>query len=93
MSGAVAGQPLAGPLTGPLTGKVAVITGAARGVGAELALALTQRGATVALLGLEPEELAATAERIGGVRPGRHPGGQRRHCLGRHRRDRERAGL
>jgi len=41
-----------------LTGKVAVVTGAARGLGAELARQLTARGAVVALLGLEPEELA-----------------------------------
>ncbi len=41
-----------------LTGKVAVVTGAARGVGASLARQLTARGARVALLGLEPEELA-----------------------------------
>jgi NAD(P)-dependent dehydrogenase (short-subunit alcohol dehydrogenase family) len=40
-----------------LRGKVIVVTGAARGVGAELARQLTDRGATVALLGLEPEEL------------------------------------
>lgn len=40
-----------------LRGKVVVVTGAARGVGAELARQLTDQGATVALLGLEPEEL------------------------------------
>jgi NAD(P)-dependent dehydrogenase (short-subunit alcohol dehydrogenase family) len=40
-----------------LRGKVVVVTGAARGLGAELARQLTARGATVALLGLEPEEL------------------------------------
>jgi NAD(P)-dependent dehydrogenase (short-subunit alcohol dehydrogenase family) len=36
-----------------LSGKVAVVTGAARGLGAELARQLTARGARVALLGLE----------------------------------------
>ncbi len=41
-----------------LTGKVAVVTGAARGLGAELSRQLTAKGARVALLGLEPEELA-----------------------------------
>jgi len=41
-----------------LTGKVAVVTGAARGVGASLARQLSARGARVALLGLEPELLA-----------------------------------
>ncbi len=40
-----------------LLGKVVVVTGAARGLGAELARQLTARGATVALLGLEPDEL------------------------------------
>jgi len=40
-----------------LRGKVVVVTGAARGLGAELARQLTAQGATVALLGLEPEEL------------------------------------
>jgi len=40
-----------------LRGKVVVVTGAARGLGAELARQLTDRGATVALLGLEPEQL------------------------------------
>lgn len=49
-----------------LAGKVAVVTGAARGVGAELAAALVARGAKVALLGLEPEELERTTKRIGG---------------------------
>jgi NAD(P)-dependent dehydrogenase (short-subunit alcohol dehydrogenase family) len=41
-----------------LSGKVVVVTGAARGLGAELARQLTAAGATVALLGLEPVELA-----------------------------------
>lgn len=41
------------------------MTGAARGIGAELAVRLAGRGAKVALLGLEPEALAATATRAG----------------------------
>jgi NAD(P)-dependent dehydrogenase (short-subunit alcohol dehydrogenase family) len=45
-----------------LRGKVAVVTGAARGIGAALALELARRGAQVALVGLEPRELAAAAE-------------------------------
>lgn len=49
----------------PLSGRVAVVTGAARGLGAELARQLTDRGARVALLGLEPAELAAVAGRCG----------------------------
>ncbi|GAA3991175.1 SDR family oxidoreductase [Thermobifida alba] len=48
-----------------LDGKVAVVTGAARGVGALLAQRLAARGARVALVGLEPEELAATAAACG----------------------------
>ena len=49
-----------------LSGQVVVITGAARGLGAELARQLTDRGARVALLGLEPAEL----ERIHQSLPG-----------------------
>lgn len=46
-----------------LRGKVAVVTGAARGIGAGLAFELARRGASVALVGLEPAELSAVAER------------------------------
>ena len=49
-----------------LSGKVAVVTGAARGVGASLARQLTARGAVVALLGLEPTELAAVSAQCAG---------------------------
>lgn len=48
-----------------LSGQVAVVTGAARGVGAELARALAARGATVALVGLEPGELKRSAAECG----------------------------
>ncbi len=48
-----------------LHGKVAVVTGAARGIGAMLAQKLAAQGVTVALLGLEPELLAATAQTCG----------------------------
>jgi NAD(P)-dependent dehydrogenase (short-subunit alcohol dehydrogenase family) len=51
----------------PLRGRVVVITGAARGIGAELAGQLAARGARLALLGLEPAELAAVADRCGGA--------------------------
>jgi NAD(P)-dependent dehydrogenase (short-subunit alcohol dehydrogenase family) len=44
-----------------LQGKVVVVTGAARGLGATLARQLDARGARLALLGLEPDELAAVA--------------------------------
>jgi len=45
----------------PVAGQVVVVTGAARGIGAGLARVLTDRGARVALLGLEPAELAAVS--------------------------------
>lgn len=51
----------------PLQGRRVVITGAARGIGALLAQRLHQRGARVALLGLEPELLGQTAEACGGA--------------------------
>src|SRR5262245_53402747 len=42
-----------------------LITGAARGIGAALAERLAQRGARLALVGLEPETMAEVAERCG----------------------------
>jgi NAD(P)-dependent dehydrogenase (short-subunit alcohol dehydrogenase family) len=48
-----------------LSGKSVFITGAARGIGAECARRLAARGARVALIGLEPEELAAVAAECG----------------------------
>jgi NAD(P)-dependent dehydrogenase (short-subunit alcohol dehydrogenase family) len=44
-----------------LRGKVAMVTGAARGLGAGMALELARRGAQVALVGLEPADLTAVA--------------------------------
>ncbi len=49
----------------PLSGRRVVITGAARGIGAELAQRLHDRGAEVALLGLEPELLEQVAAPLG----------------------------
>ncbi|MEV0265033.1 SDR family oxidoreductase [Streptomyces sp. NPDC050617] len=49
-----------------LEGQVAVVTGAARGVGELLARKLSARGAKVALVGLEPEELRRVAESLHG---------------------------
>jgi len=48
-----------------LAGRRILITGAARGIGAALAEKLAARGARLALVGLEPEYLAAVAERCG----------------------------
>ena len=51
--------------TSTLAGRRVLITGAARGIGAGLAQRLHQRGARVALAGLEPDLLAGTAARCG----------------------------
>jgi NAD(P)-dependent dehydrogenase (short-subunit alcohol dehydrogenase family) len=48
-----------------LAGRSVLITGAARGIGAELARKAARRGARVALVGLEPEELARVADELG----------------------------
>lgn len=46
-------------------GKTVLITGAARGLGAETARRVAARGANVALVGLEPDELARVAAQCG----------------------------
>jgi NAD(P)-dependent dehydrogenase (short-subunit alcohol dehydrogenase family) len=48
-----------------IAGRTVFITGAARGIGAATAERLYRKGANVALAGLEPERLAALAERLG----------------------------
>lgn len=50
----------------PLRGRTAVITGAARGVGEQLARSLSARGARLALVGLEKSELARVTESLTG---------------------------
>jgi len=49
-----------------LAGRRVLITGAARGIGAALAQRLHERGARVAVAGLEPEQLARVAAAVGG---------------------------
>jgi NAD(P)-dependent dehydrogenase (short-subunit alcohol dehydrogenase family) len=48
-----------------VSGRTVFITGAARGIGAAAAQRLHAKGANVALVGLEPERLAALADRLG----------------------------
>ena len=48
-----------------IEGRTVLITGAARGIGAATAERLHARGANLALVGLEPEQLEALADRLG----------------------------
>lgn len=52
-------------MNGSLVGQVVLITGAARGIGAETARLAAARGARLALVGLEPQRLAALAVELG----------------------------
>lgn len=49
----------------PIAGQVVFVTGAARGIGAAVAKRLAAEGAKVALVGLEPDELAKVAADCG----------------------------
>jgi len=53
------------PARRELAGKVVLVTGPARGIGEAVARAAAARGATVALVGLEPERLARIAAEFG----------------------------
>lgn len=48
----------------PLQGKIALITGASRGLGKAMAIALAEAGASLALVGRDAEALAATAAAV-----------------------------
>ncbi|MFE4454911.1 SDR family oxidoreductase [Streptomyces sp. NPDC056796] len=58
---------MSGSSVRPLHGRVAVVTGAARGVGAAVARELARRGATVALLGREEATLARVRDTVPGA--------------------------
>ncbi|MFN8111984.1 MAG: short-chain dehydrogenase/reductase [Solirubrobacterales bacterium] len=51
----------------PVRGKVAIVTGAARGIGFATATELSRRGATVVVVDLDPEAAAAAAEALPGT--------------------------
>jgi 2,3-dihydro-2,3-dihydroxybenzoate dehydrogenase len=54
-------------MTGVLEGRTAAVTGAARGIGAAIATALTRAGATVAVIDKDVEGAKRMAEQVGGV--------------------------
>lgn len=53
-----------------LAGKVLLVTGAARGIGEHTARLAAARGARLALIGLEPERLAALTAELNAAHPG-----------------------
>ena len=59
-------------MTKSVQGQVVLITGAARGIGAETARELARRGASISLVGMEPELLRSLADELNGFGPARH---------------------
>jgi NAD(P)-dependent dehydrogenase (short-subunit alcohol dehydrogenase family) len=57
-------------MSGKLAGKVALITGASRGLGKAMALALAGEGASIALVARDRDALQKTAEEVWGVGAG-----------------------
>lgn len=57
-------------MSASLSGQCAVVTGAGRGIGAAIAIALTREGAHVALLGRDVARLEQSARHIGEQHPG-----------------------
>ena len=57
-------QPTSGTITADLSGQIAIVTGASRGLGRGIALALARCGATIACVARNPEKLDETVEAI-----------------------------
>ena len=68
------------PTNTSLKGKVAVITGASSGIGAEIARELSEWGASVLLVGRDEERLDGVASELSRARSRSRPIEHRHHC-------------